>query len=413
MAAVSDFIDRNIGSVNVRNSPNRDRPRKKIGNREENAMKRFSTLFFLTIGLGLIAQPALFADTYYVGNGSCHSTSPYTTITAAVAAAPAGSTVEVCPGTYAEQVYIVGKPLTLKGITDGNSNQVVITVPSTGLGTTTDLLNSEILAPQVYVATDAGPVNISNITVDGTGYSPGANIWLIGIYYFSGTPGTINEVTVRNLSNSGYTTGIWAENGSTTKESVTIENSSIHNVDSYGVFLLSNQTPPTLTATVKGNYVAANLVGIYFVAAGSADSNFIVGSDYGIILDSTATAENNTVANAESFGILAEAAGDIVKSNTVLNSSYGIYLNANGTTIKSNKVTNSNAIGIALNCYTATVASNTINDAPVGLYDVPSFSGSNTFDNVPTVQGGGCPSDASHVAKPTMRPPQIVTRPAR
>lgn len=375
-------------------------------------MKRFSTLFFLTIGLGLVAQPALFADTYYVGNGSCHSTSPYTTITAAVAAAPAGSTVEVCPGTYAEQVYIVGKPLTLKGITDGNSNQVVITVPSTGLGTTTDLLNSEILAPQVYVATDAGPVNISNITVDGTGYSPGANIWLIGIYYFSGTPGTINEVTVRSLSNSGYTTGIWAENGSTTKESVTIENSSIHNLDNLAMFLLSNQTPPTLTATVKGNNVAVTVVGIYSEAAGSIASNIVTGAfAEGIVLNSTASAESNTVTNS-AYGIVAGAAEETIKSNTVLNSADGVMLGASGSTVESNKITNSSNAAIDSGCFSATVHSNTINDALIGLQNVPaSFSGSNTFDNVPTIKSV-CSSDASHVAKPTTRLPQIVKGPA-
>ncbi len=358
-------------------------------------MKRFNVLFLLTIGLVLVAQPALFAGTYYVGNGTCHSTSPYTTISAAVAAAPAGSTVEVCPGTYAEQVYIVGKPLTLKGITDGNSNQVVITVPSTGLGTTNDLLLDETLAPQVFVGTNAGPVNISNITVDGTGYSPGPNVWLIGIYYFSGTPGTIDEVTVRNLSNSGYTTGIWAENGGSENESVTIENSSIHNVDQNGVFVLSNQTPPTLTATIKGNNVAAvSTYGIYSDAAGSITGNVVTASltaGVGIFVDvnSTTSVESNTITNTVT-GILVGAA-NVVKSNLFDNSFDGIFLLANGATIESNKITNSSNAAIDFYCYTGTFTSNTINDASVGLNRVPaSFSGSNTFDNVPTIKTGGC-----------------------
>ena len=40
--------------------------------------------------------------------------------------------VEVCPATYAEQIGIF-KPVTLEGISSGNLDQVMITVPSGGL----------------------------------------------------------------------------------------------------------------------------------------------------------------------------------------------------------------------------------------------------------------------------------------
>ncbi len=49
-----------------------------------------------------------------------------------LAAVPSGSMVEVCPGTYPEQV-VISKPLTLEGITIGNADQAVITVPNIGL----------------------------------------------------------------------------------------------------------------------------------------------------------------------------------------------------------------------------------------------------------------------------------------
>jgi pectin methylesterase-like acyl-CoA thioesterase len=45
----------------------------------------------------------------------------FTTIQAAVAAAPPGATVEVCPGIYRESV-VVDKPLTLSGPGSGQSN---------------------------------------------------------------------------------------------------------------------------------------------------------------------------------------------------------------------------------------------------------------------------------------------------
>ena len=52
--------------------------------------------------LAVLTRPVLGA-TFYVG--SCH-VGAYPTISAAVAAVPAGSIVSVCPGTYPEQVQI-------------------------------------------------------------------------------------------------------------------------------------------------------------------------------------------------------------------------------------------------------------------------------------------------------------------
>lgn len=46
----------------------------------------------------------------------CASGAPYTTIGSAIAAAPAGSTIEICPGTYNEHLTIAGKPLHLRGV---------------------------------------------------------------------------------------------------------------------------------------------------------------------------------------------------------------------------------------------------------------------------------------------------------
>ena len=60
--------------------------------------------------------------------GSCvEAQHSYTTITEAINAAPAHSTIEICAGTYAEQLSI-NKPLTLKGI-----GEVNITSPVGGL----------------------------------------------------------------------------------------------------------------------------------------------------------------------------------------------------------------------------------------------------------------------------------------
>src|ERR1700730_5101948 len=96
-------------------------------------MLRIKTLSLLAIGL-LLAAP-MFASTFAVG--TCKpSLVSFTTISAAVIGVPPGSTIDVCPGTYPEQVTIA-QPLTLKGISSGNAGQAVITVPGSGLATVT------------------------------------------------------------------------------------------------------------------------------------------------------------------------------------------------------------------------------------------------------------------------------------
>jgi pectin methylesterase-like acyl-CoA thioesterase len=117
----------------------------------------------LSFVLAVAVQP-LVAVTYYVGTCKIGA---FGSISAAVAGVPAGSTIDVCPGTYAEQV-VISKALTLQGIFSNNSSQAVIAVPSGGLATTSSLVLGTAAA-QVEVT--AGRVTITNITVDGTASS--------------------------------------------------------------------------------------------------------------------------------------------------------------------------------------------------------------------------------------------------
>src|SRR5207253_4030970 len=183
-------------------------------------MLRTRVLFLLAIGL-VLAVHAMLADNYAVG--SCKPRIPsYATISAAGSGVPPGSTLLVCPGTYPEQVTIA-QPLTLKGISSGNAGRAVITLPGSGLAAVTTGLAYSIAA---MVDVTAGPVNISDITVDGTGNNVTSQ-WLAGFLYNDGSSGTVNEITARNLNTSGGTgTGVWAENSTETSESVTITNSS-------------------------------------------------------------------------------------------------------------------------------------------------------------------------------------------
>src|ERR1700686_617763 len=154
-------------------------------------MLRPRVLCLLVLGLLLAVHPMVAAN-YAVG--SCKpSLTSYPTISVAVSTVPPGSTVEVCPNTYPEQVTIA-QPLTLKGVTSGNAGQAVITVPSAGLAVVTTGFSNSI-APQVAVTATAGPVNISDLTVDGTGNTVGGSgTWLVGFLYDEGSPGPATEV---------------------------------------------------------------------------------------------------------------------------------------------------------------------------------------------------------------------------
>src|SRR5207245_9461191 len=87
---------------------------------------------------------------------------------------------------------------------------------------------------------------------------------------------------------------------------------------------------------------------------------------------------SNTVTST-GFGILL-LAGGTVQSNDIANSGNGIVLAAAGGNVQSNRITFSTVAAIEFTCQAATVAHNTINDAPIGLNDVPlSLHASITF----------------------------------
>src|SRR5271157_1432615 len=78
-----------------------------------------------------LSAPAFAGTKYAVGNCQPHLTS-YATISQAVSSVPSGSTIEVCPGNYPEQVLIT-QPLTLQGVSSAGSDAAAVTVPSGGL----------------------------------------------------------------------------------------------------------------------------------------------------------------------------------------------------------------------------------------------------------------------------------------
>jgi pectin methylesterase-like acyl-CoA thioesterase len=116
--------------------------------------------------------------------GSCKpSLTSFSTIQAAVNAVPAGSTIDVCPGTYPEQVTISAKSLTIIGILAGTSDAAILKPPSDGMAINATDIGGGAVAAQIFVENSTG-VTISHLTVDGNGNALGScGTNLIGIYF--------------------------------------------------------------------------------------------------------------------------------------------------------------------------------------------------------------------------------------
>lgn len=379
-------------------------------------MRRFQlAVLFLAL---LSATQSLMAATYYVG--SCHSGS-YSTIQSAVTGVPSASTIKVCPGTYPEQV-IISQPLTLEGMTFGNSGQAFIAMPSAGLTTTTSITEGT-LAPQIWVS--AGPVNITGITIDGTATSSNCPStppfpWYTGIFYSSGSSGTLKGLEVQNQNCNGLGMAIIIENGSGTNESVTIEDNTVFGQTSGGILAWTFPTDPTLSATIKNNYVSTPNAAINVGnTSGTVSGNYLTGGYDGVFANSNSSPITGNTIVGEFFGVSVETTPVVVSGNTISNSTYagiivdgditgatlesnqisnsgtdGIFLNGGSNTIKSNTLF-SNPTGIEFRCFTeSTVSGNIINGATTGYDSFPAGTVSGTFYNVVTITTG-CDSNSS------------------
>jgi pectin methylesterase-like acyl-CoA thioesterase len=115
---------------------------------------KFAILWAL-LSISSFAGQAAHASTIVVG--SCKSSlTSFSTIQAAVNAAPAGSTIDVCPGSYPEQVTISAKSLTLIGVLAGTNDAVVLVPPSGGLTTNATDIGGGAVAAQIFVENSTG-----------------------------------------------------------------------------------------------------------------------------------------------------------------------------------------------------------------------------------------------------------------
>ena len=338
-------------------------------------MKRFAPLPVLVAATFLLQSFPSSASTVAVGNCRRHLMS-YHTISEAIAAVAAGSTVLVCPGVYPEEVTITTS-LTLRGVVPTTSRTAaVITVPSGGLsGPQVLVMPSDITNPPV--------VNISNIVVDGTGSTNGT-----GIGYLASS-GNLNGLEVRNQA-----FGIdFGANPLISSLTVNLQNSYIHDFDNTGVtFGSGGQVSSFLNITksiVKSNK-ATVLSGILYDFVGGEISESVILLQTGIGLQlktvfNATTVQKNTITGADTGITMGPPLATLViADNNLFGNATGI--SAFGpVTINANLIGQSSATAIDLNCFTNnTVSSNIIYGTPVGITNVQSGDTitSNKFINV-------------------------------
>jgi hypothetical protein len=293
----------------------------------------------LGVLLGFGAQAASASGTYIVG--TCATGTQFKSIQSALNASPAPSTVEVCPGQYAEQITIT-RPVTLEGIAAGNGALAEIVLPS-GYTTNATLNNEGDSFPavvQVYVNNVSdGAVNLSNLAVTG-GASGMSDVAVIGVVYQQSS-GIINNLVTSHQDGpsvpaiggtaniSGW--GMWILGGSS-HPSVTVENSSFRNFNMGGIYasIDTDTTGPELTLAIKNSVFSA-------VSEGNIDITVDEGAD--------ATISGNII-NGGSAGILEDSSSGLITGNTILGSQFGIMMTADGASLTSNNILGATQVGI-------------------------------------------------------------------
>jgi hypothetical protein len=376
-----------------------------IMNGKTKTMLRIKSLLLLP-ALVVAAHLPLSATTVTYGVGACGLTgiTSFPTITAALAATPAPNVIEVCPGTYPDQVVIT-TPVTIEGVVTNDGGQALITVPAGGLKTNATDAFGDPVAAQIWVNNATGPVNISNIAVGGSSNGVTGTTIIAGVFY-KNSSGTLNHIETRFQQGNGEGIGIWAEGGST-NPSVTVENSNAHDFNIAGIY--AENGTGTLSAEIENNSIIGGSAGLFVVGQVSltASGNFI-NSPTGISIgflgipgDITGVPSgsvfNNTVTGG-SVGIFVDEFGELsLTSNKIYyitGTAIQLYSAGQPTpvTIQDNIIMQTTN-GIDFGCIVDNnVSSNTFTAIHSdGLINVPtSVTSTNTYYNVPTIRSGGC-----------------------
>ena len=241
-------------------------------------------------------------------------------INTAIAAAAAGDTILVAPGTYTENV-LVNKSVTLAGGGVGTVISAVNPMDSALEVTANNALVSGFTVTDSYVneiaVTNANGVTISNVNVTDGGYSIGYGIWvdrgastIVGgsTVNISGGPGIVMYAT--NLA--------------------TVINNTVSGAAEAGIWIWESTNTEVSGNTVSGAGVAS-ITGLLVQESGgtTVTGNTLSGCSTGLDLRNVTNAgvHHNTISLNSNVGVWAlGAAGEAtINDNTIAGNNYGVF----------------------------------------------------------------------------------------
>jgi parallel beta-helix repeat protein len=335
---------------------------------------------------------------------SCEAANPAPrSIQAAINLSVSGDTILVCPGVYREQLKIAAKSLTIRSVTTGPLNQVLIS-PSAVVANSTNAFSGDPVAAVIAVE-NSDNVGLLGLTVDGADNRlPACAPGLVGIFYRNSS-GEIQSTTVRNIrfdaSVHGCQTGfgIFAQSSGTGVSRLSVTSSSVHDYQKAGI--IGNETGTELRAidnTVAGEgvttLIAQNGIQVGFGATGLIARNSVVNHVFTcptfpcdastniLVYESNSVSVRGNRAAKAVIGIyVVRSDGSEIRNNRVSDSDVfdGIAVSGDRNHIHLNRIVNSEEFALSVEGDDNVVEKNVINDAPCGIFSTG--AGNSLLDN--------------------------------
>jgi large repetitive protein len=313
----------------------------------------------------------------------------------AVDAATPGDTIQVCSGTYDEQVEIA-KPLSLVGVLRDGKNAAV--VQPSNVVANADFLGTPNAA--MILVQDTSGVTIKDITIDGinNGVVCSGNFPFINGIFFRNASGKVESVVIKNLLSPeacafGDGFDILATEGEALQ--ITVKDSSIHDYDVTGI--LGYGAGVSLSAiknVVTGRAVATpeqRGIDLDGGANGSIEENIVTNNfnpecpscsfiSHNIgLFDATDSSVVGNIVGFTNFAIEANTTGVSFLENRIFNADFaGFFIFGDDNILQDNTITNSPSVAVSVSGVNNTIQGNTINEASLGLF---STTGNNILAN--------------------------------
>jgi Periplasmic copper-binding protein (NosD) len=345
---------------------------------------------------GVLAAPAAASATNLwvsesptvAGNGTSCTKPGFNKIQSAIGAAAAGSVVNICNGTYVEQLQVT-ETLTLRSV-----GTVTVQMPPAPQNSTTtcdtEIPENEYQRNQDLLSIcTSGTVTITGLRFEakfpaGTCYDSE-----YGIFAGGGATVKLSASTISDAGNpppdpaSGCQGGVGVQLGSArvTPNEVahgvlnndTVTNYQKNGIDVTGVGATGLISGTTVTGSGPTEHLAQNGIEVAFGGSAKIKTSSISGNE----CNEAGACGANPITETQSTGVLffEAAAGSSVASSTISNSDIGVYYEDNEPTaptkpqvlISGNKLNEDRYESVALGKGSATVTGNTITGGTVGI----------------------------------------------